>query len=59
MTVEFKGEKIMKRTLFALLCVLTITGICLVTRNYVASTDGTVETVTEENVTDSPEGLVL
>ena len=49
----------MKRTLFALLCVITITGICLVTCNYVAPTDGTVETVTEENVTDSPEGLVL
>lgn len=64
MTAVLKGEKIMKRTLFALICVLTITGACLVTCNYVAPADRNAETAAEEpavkeSVTESSEGLVL
>ena len=42
---RIKGEGIMKKTIIAIICVLTITGICLVTCNYAAPAEGTVETV--------------
>lgn len=54
----------MKKTIVALFCVLTITGICLMTCNYVAPADGNPETAVEEtvikdSVTEGSEGRVL
>ena len=45
---RIRGDGIMKKTLIAIICVLTITGICLVTCNYAVPAEGTVETAVEE-----------
>ena len=45
MAAGIKGAGIMKKTIIAIICVLTITGICVAACGYASPADVTVETI--------------